>query len=133
MVLPRFVDAALKGMPLVVHDDGCQARCFAHVNDVIDAVVTLVETPKAYGRVFNIGSDQDITILDLAKRVIDRVGSSSKIQYQSYADAYDSSFEDIRRRVPDLTRIQQTIGFEAKRDLDAIIDDVANYIRQAQV
>ena len=133
MVLPRFVDAALKGMPLVVHDDGCQARCFAHVNDVIDAVVTLVETPKAYGRVFNIGSDQDITILDLAKRVIDRVGSSSKIQYQSYADAYDSSFEDIRRRVPDLTRIQQTIGFEAKRDLDAIIDDVANYIRQTQV
>ena len=96
-------------------------------------MVTLVETPKAYGRVFNIGSDQDITILDLAKRVIDRVGSSSKIQYQSYADAYDSSFEDIRRRVPDLTRIQQTIGFEAKRDLDAIIDDVANYIRQTQV
>lgn len=130
MVLPRFVEAALKGAPLVVHDDGKQARCFAHVEDVIDAVVGLVESPVAFGRVYNIGSDQDITILDLARRVVERVGSSSEIQYQSYAEAYDSSFEDIRRRVPDLRRIEEAIGFKAKKDLDAIIDSVADYIRQ---
>lgn len=129
MVLPRFVQAALSGEPLVVHDDGRQARCFAHVEDVLDAVVGLVESPQAFGRVYNIGSDREITILDLARRVIERLDSSSKIQYQSYADAYDSSFEDIRRRVPDLTRIQRTIGFKAKRDLDAIIDSVGDYLR----
>ena len=129
MVLPRFVQAALNGEPLVVHDDGQQARCFAHVNDVVEAVVTLVETPDAAGRVYNIGSDRDVTILNLAKRVIERVGSSSIIQYQTYADAYDQSFEDIRRRVPDLTRIQSAIGFEAKRDLDEIIDSVAEYLQ----
>lgn len=129
MVLPRFVQAALDNRPLVVHDDGKQARCFAHVDDVIEAIVALAETQEAFGRVFNIGSDQDITILDLAKRVIERVGSSSTIEYQSYAQAYDESFEDIRRRVPDLSRIQQTIGFRAKKDLNAIIDSVAQYLR----
>ena len=128
MVLPRFVQAALDNRPLVVHDDGKQARCFAHVDDVIEAIVTLAETQEAFGRVFNIGSDQDITILELAKRVIERVGSSSTIEYD-YAQAYDESFEDIRRRVPDLSRIQQTIGFRAKKDLNAIIDSVALYLR----
>lgn len=129
MVLPRFVQAALENKPLVVHDDGNQARCFAHVGDVVEAVTTLLETPKAFGRVFNIGSDRDISILELARKVIERVGSSSEIHFQSYAEAYDHSFEDIRRRVPDLTRIRSTIGFQAKRDLEAIIDSVAEHLR----
>jgi UDP-glucose 4-epimerase len=127
MVLPRFVDAALRGGPVVVHDDGKQIRCFAHVDDVIRAVAKLVDTPSAAGRVYNIGSDVPVSILELAQRVIARVNPSAQIQYQSYSDAYDESFEDIRRRVPDLTRISQAIGFKATKDLDAIIDAVAEH------
>ncbi len=125
MVLPRFVDAAIHNRPLVVHDDGGQIRCFAHVNDVIGAVIQLVETASAAGRVYNIGSDQPVTILELASRTIARTNSSAKIEFQSYADAYDESFEDIRRRVPDLTRVRDAIGFNPTYSLDDIIDSVA--------
>lgn len=124
MVLPRFVDAALAGDPLVVHDDGRQVRCFAHVRDVVTAVVKLMELPAASSHVYNIGSDQPITILELAQRVVALAGSSSPIQFQSYAHAYDQDFEDIRHRVPDLTRLKQTIGFAPRNDLDAIVRDV---------
>ena len=127
MVLPRFVDAALRGGPVVVHDDGKQVRCFAHVDDVVSAVVSLVDTPSAAGRVYNIGSDVPVSILELAQRVIDRVNPEAKIEFQSYRDAYDDSFEDIRRRVPELARIRETIGYRATKDLDAIIDAVAAY------
>ncbi|MCL4203691.1 MAG: GDP-mannose 4,6-dehydratase [Pirellulaceae bacterium] len=121
MVLPRFVDAALAGRPLTVHDDGRQTRCFAHVRDVIVAVTQLMEAPDAEGRVFNIGSDQPVSIVELAQRVIAATGSAASVEYQSYADAYDADFEDIRRRVPDLTRLQQTIPHRNHYDLDAII------------
>jgi UDP-glucose 4-epimerase len=124
MVLPRFVDAALAGQPLVVHDDGRQTRCFAHVHDVVAAVLALVEAPSALGRVFNIGSDQPISIRDLAQSVIEFSGSKSTIEFQSYADAYDQDFEDIRRRVPDLSRLRATIGYQPKHDLPATIRDV---------
>ncbi|NNE00530.1 MAG: SDR family NAD(P)-dependent oxidoreductase [Pirellulaceae bacterium] len=127
MVLPRFVDAALRGGPITVHDDGQQVRCFAHVDDVINAVTTLVDTPDAAGRVYNIGSDVPVSILELAQRVAARVNPDTKIEFQSYADAYDDSFEDIRRRVPDLTRIREAIGYAPTKDLDAIIDAVAEY------
>lgn len=129
MVLPRFVDAAIRGEPLVVHDDGKQVRCFAHVEDVVNAVVSLLESNEASGRVYNIGSDQPVSILELAQRVISRVNPDVDIQYQSYSEAYDDSFEDIRRRVPDLTRIRQAIGFEPRHHLDAIIDSVAAHQR----
>ena len=110
MVLPRFVDAALRGQRLVVHDDGKQVRCFAHVDDVVRAVASLVDTPSAAGRVYNIGSDVPVSIIELAQRVVARVNPQAKIEFQSYADAYDESFEDIRRRVPDLTRIREAIA-----------------------
>ncbi|MEM6472940.1 MAG: GDP-mannose 4,6-dehydratase [Planctomycetota bacterium] len=129
MVLPRFVAAALAGEKLVVHDDGQQERCFAHVHDVVQAVMTLVETPSAHGRVYNIGSDSPVSILDLARRVIERVNPAAEIEFQSYADAYDESFEDIRRRVPDLARIRETIEYSPARNLDAVIDDVADAMR----
>ena len=129
MVLPRFVEAALKGEKLVVHDDGAQIRCFAHVDDVVGAVVKLVDTPQAHGRVYNIGSETPVSILDLAKRVIERVNPKAEIDFRSYSDAYDESFEDIRRRVPDLTRIAETIGYAPTKDLDAIIDSVADSMR----
>jgi len=121
MVLPRFVDAAMAGDPLVVHDDGQQVRCFAHVDDVLASVLELMREDAASGRVFNIGSDQPISILDLAHKVVDAVGSQSPIEFQSYADAYDKDFEDVRRRVPDLTRLHATITHRSRYDLDATI------------
>ena len=123
MVLPRFVDSALAGQPLVVHDDGQQQRCFAHVADVVRAVLALMQSPAATGRVFNIGSDVPVTILDLAKRVVTLTGSASPIEFQSYAQAYDVDFEDIRHRVPNLSRLEATLGQHPSRDLEAIIRD----------
>ncbi len=129
MVLPRFVDAALAGEPLLVHDDGRQVRCFAHVSDVVGAVLALMQTPAAAGKVFNIGSDQPVSILDLAKRVVALTGSKSPIEFQSYAAAYDADFEDIRHRVPDLSRIKATLNYQARLDLDAIVRDVIAWKR----
>ncbi len=131
MVLPRFVEAAIGNRPLVVHDDGRQIRCFAHVSDVVGAVIKLVETPSAAGRVYNIGSDQPVSILELAQRTIARVNPSATIEFQSYSQAYDESFEDIRRRVPDLTRIRSAIGFAPTQTLDDIIDSVAMSMRKS--
>lgn len=124
MVLPRFVQAALAGEPLQVHDDGRQIRCFSHVYDVTRAITKLMETQEAFGKVINIGSDNPISILDLAKRVIEICGSTSNIEFQTYTEAYDASFEDIRRRVPDLTRIRNMIGDPNEHDIDQIINDV---------
>ncbi len=124
MVLPRFVEAAMKSQPLLVHDDGQQQRCFAHVADVIDAIIELMLTPSAYGRVYNIGSDHPISIVDLAKRVLEIVNPKGTIQFQSYRDAYDPDFEDVRRRVPDLTRLRSTIQARPRHTIDAIIQDV---------
>lgn len=124
MVLPRFVQAALAGGPLVVHDDGKQERCFAHVQDVIHAITSLVNTPESYGRIYNIGADTPISILEMAQRVRAIVNPSATIEFQSYSQAYDDDFEDIRRRVPDLSRIRETIDYSPKYTLDDIIRDV---------
>ena len=124
MVLPRFVEAALKKQPLVVHDDGKQVRCFAHVSDIIQAVLALMQSPDAVGRVYNIGSDQPVSILELAKKVVAVTSPDVPIQFQSYSEAYDKDFEDVRRRVPDLTRLRETIGFQPKYDLAGIIKEV---------
>ena len=124
MVLPRFVQAALAGEPLQVHDDGRQIRCFSHVYDVTRAITKLMETQEAFGKVINIGSDNPISILDLATRVIEICNSTSNIEFQTYTEAYDESFEDIRRRVPDLTRIRNMIGDPNEHDIDQIINDV---------
>ena len=121
MVLPRFVAAARSGEPLVVHDDGHQVRCFAHVQDVIATVMALMAEPRAVGRVFNIGSDYPISILELAQRVVRISGSRSGIEFQSYTDAYDRDFEDVRRRVPNLARVRDTIEYRPAYDLDGII------------
>lgn len=124
MVLPRFVEAAMAGRPLVVHDDGMQERCFAHVSDVVGAVTTLMNTESSYGRIYNIGADQPISILEMAKRVVAIVNPSATIQFQAYSQAYDEDFEDIRRRVPDLSRIRQAINYAPTLFLDDIIRDV---------
>ncbi len=131
MVLPRFVNAALANQPLIVHDDGSQVRCFAHVADVLVAVLQLMETPRAIGRVFNIGSDQPIAIGELARQVIAASGSTSTIQLLSYAEAYDRDFEDVRRRVPDLSRLQATIPHRNHYDLQAIIHKLLDHARHS--
>ena len=133
MVLPRFVEAALRNDPLVIHDDGQQTRCFAHVNDIVNAVVRLMDEQAAVGEVINIGSDHPITIEQLAQRVITLAGSNSQLQYQSYREAYDDDFEDIRHRVPELDKITRLIGNPITRDLDSIITDVIADKKQPSV
>jgi UDP-glucose 4-epimerase len=130
MVLPRFVDAAIEGRPLVVHDDGQQVRCFAHVSDVIRSVVELMESPRVAAGVFNIGSDEQVTILDLAKRVIAASGRTDlEIEFQPYSDAYDEDFEDVRIRVPDLRRLEATIDARPTYGLTTIIREVIEHAR----
>ena len=131
MVLPRLVDAALAGRPLVVHDDGRQVRCFAHVADVIRAVLALMQTPAAVGRVFNVGSDQPIQILELARRVIAAVDPELTVEFQSYAEAYSEDFEDVRSRVPDLSRLRETIDFRPTYTLDDVVREVIAWKRGA--
>ncbi|PQO39079.1 nucleoside-diphosphate sugar epimerase [Blastopirellula marina] len=124
MVLPRFVDAALAGRSPIVHHDGSQIRCFAHVADVIGAVIQLMRTDAALGEVFNIGSDRPVTILELAKMVIGQANPGLEVQFQSYEEAFNSKFEDISRRVPDLTKIKNCIDYAPKHTLEDIIADV---------
>ncbi len=132
MVLPRLVAAALAGRRPVVHDDGRQERCFAHVADVVRAILALMQTPAAIGQVFNIGSDQPVSIRELAERVIRATNPALAIEYQSYAAAYSDDFEDVRRRVPDLSRLWRTIDFELRYDLDQIIGEVIAWQRRAE-
>lgn len=129
MVIPRFVQQALLGEAVTVFGDGSQTRCFCHVTDVVDALIALIEHPESYGRVFNLGGDEEISIFELANRIVDRVASHSKIRLVPYDEAYEAGFEDMERRVPDTTRIRELIGFRPQRSLDAIIDDVIAYHR----
>ncbi|WP_417737056.1 GDP-mannose 4,6-dehydratase [Rosistilla oblonga] len=125
MVVPNFVQSALKGKPLVVHGDGTQSRCFAHVADVVGALVEIMSTPKCYGQVVNIGNDEEVSINQLAQRVVELTGSSSQIEKISYDAAYGDGFEDMQRRVPCLQRAADLIGYKPTRDLEQIIRDVA--------
>ncbi len=132
MVVPRFVEAALAGKPLTIYDDGSQVRCFGHVREVVESVVTLMETPAATGRVFNIGSDTPVSIRDLAEAVIARTGSNSSIEYIPYNEAYGHNFEDVRRRVPDTSRLSETIGGKPSMPLNAILDDIIRWKLEEQ-
>lgn len=131
MVVPRFVDQALAGGPVVVYDDGQQERCFAHVREVVDVVARLMDIPAAVGHVFNIGSDQAVSIRRLAEEVVRRIDPKIPIQHLPYGEAYGSDFEDVRRRVPDLTRLAETIGFKPKMSLGEILDDVIRHKSQS--
>jgi UDP-glucose 4-epimerase len=127
MVLPRFVAAALGNRPIQVYGDGKQSRCFCHVEDVAGAILALMSSPSAVGEVFNLGSDQEISINDLAKTVVRILGSQSKIEHIPYEVAYGRSFDDLPRRVPDLTRIKRAIGFAPRYSLEQIIRSVADF------
>jgi UDP-glucose 4-epimerase len=129
MVIPRFVDQALSGGPVIVYDDGQQVRCFAHVQEIVDCVIQLTESDAALGRIFNIGSDQDVSVLTLAQEIIRRTNPAVKIQHVGYAEAYGNDFEDVRRRVPDVSRLQQTLGRKPTLPLGKILDDVIAWKR----
>lgn len=124
MVVPRFVHQALAGEPITVYGDGTQSRCFTYVGDVVGAIAALADDPRAIGQVFNVGSTQEITIADLAVRVRELARSRSPIVRVAYDQAYDQGFEDMPRRVPDITRIRSLIGFEPRVALDEILTRV---------
>jgi UDP-glucose 4-epimerase len=132
MVVPRFVGRALRGEPLVVYDDGGQERCFAHVREVVECVVRLTEAPSAAGQVYNIGSDRPVAIRQLAEEVIRRVGSSSTVVFEPYDRVYGRHFEDVRRRVPDVSRLERTIGYKPSMPLGEILDDVIRSLREEE-
>jgi UDP-glucose 4-epimerase len=132
MVLPRFVDQALAGGPLLVHDDGQQIRCFAHVLDAVEAVLKLMACPAAYGRVFNLGSEVPVTIRELAEMVVRLVNPAARIEHVSYDKAFPPGFEDIRCRIPDLTRVRQTVDYQSRYQLTDIIREVVEWKREGK-
>ncbi|MDA2933638.1 GDP-mannose 4,6-dehydratase [Acidobacteria bacterium AH-259-D05] len=127
MVLPTFVKQALMEDPITVFGDGSQSRCFAHVLDVVEALYQLAQREEAVGEVFNIGSDKEIAILELAKQVKQLINSQSEIQLVPYDEAYEEGFEDMPRRVPDISRIQQIIGYRPTYNIEEIIRSVIDY------
>ena len=124
MVIPNFVNQALRGLPITVFGDGSQSRCFGHVMDVVPAVVELLNRPAAYGKVFNIGNNSEISIRELAETVVKKTNSKSELRFIPYNQAYPPGFEDMQRRVPDLSKIAAMIGYRPSRGLDVILEDV---------
>jgi UDP-glucose 4-epimerase len=142
MVVPRFVRQALRGEPLTIFGDGSQSRCFSYVGDVVRGVLMLADSEAAVGEVFNIGTDREVTIVELAERIRALVGSDSQIESVPYASVYDQPFEDVRRRVPDLGKIKRAVGYEPSVDLDTLLrrtirhilieDDLRGHARYAE-
>ena len=130
MVIPNFVRQALAGQPITVHGDGSQTRSFCHVRDVVGALLRLMDEPRAVGEVFNVGNSQEISIMALAERVRALTASGSPIVTIPYDQAYESGFEDMPRRVPDLSKIHALVGYEPRTDLDAILADVIDDFRR---
>jgi UDP-glucose 4-epimerase len=129
MVLPRFVQAALANQPITIYGDGSQSRVFCHVHDAVKAILTLAATDSTIGDVFNVGGVGETTVKELAEKIIKQTNSTSTITYTPYADAYPAGFEDMQRRVPDITKIKKTINWAPANTLDSIIDDVASSMR----
>lgn len=124
MVIPNFVTQALAERPVTVFGDGKQRRCFCHVHDVVRALADVMQREDVYGEVFNIGSDSEIEIRELAQKVVDMTGSSSEVMFVPYDVAYEEGFEDMQRRIPDTTKIRDRIGWQPTRSLDDILGDV---------
>jgi UDP-glucose 4-epimerase len=129
MVVPRFVQFALKNEPITIYGNGEQTRCFGHVLDAVDAVVRIAFADNTIGKVINIGNDYEISINDLARKVIEQTNSKSEIIYVPYEEAYGDGFEDMERRVPNIELIKSLVGWEPKRDLSSMIIDIANFLK----
>lgn len=130
MVVPRFVKAALLGHPLQVFGDGKQVRCFSYVDDIVNGTLALAEHPAAEGEIFNLGSTEAISIEELAQKIIMMTDSSSTISYVPYEQAYEKGFEDLRRRVPDISKSKRLVGFEPKTSLDTLLRRVIEYFKE---
>ena len=129
MVIPRFVAAALKNEPLTVYGSGSQSRCFCHVYDAVKGILAIIDSEKAIGNAFNVGNNHEVTIEGLATSVIKTTGSKSKMEKIPYESAYAAGFEDMQRRVPDIGKIKDVVGWEPTLSLEEIISDVANHLR----
>src|SRR5687767_923327 len=132
MVIPTFVKQALAGRPITVYGTGEQTRCFGYVGDVVGALVKVMDNPAAVGQVFNIGSNEEVTILELAERVKRLTNSSSEIVFMPYDEAYEEGFEDMPRRVPDISKIGALVGFRPEMKLDGILQKVIAYYSGGQ-
>ena len=130
MVVPNFIKAALQNQPIPIHGDGTQSRCFGHVSDVVEGLVKAIDTPECFGQVMNLGNPEEVSIKELAERIIAATGSKSKIEYISYEVAYGAGFEDMQRRVPDIGKAKRLISFQPTKTLDNIITDVVNEFRE---
>lgn len=132
MVVPRFVRQALRGEPITIYGDGCQSRCFTYVGDAVRALIRLSETPEAVGEVFNIGSEQEITILELARQILALTGSASPLQLIPYEQAFDGGFEDMRRRVPDVSKLRAAIGYAPHTPLEENLRRIIQHMLTAE-
>jgi UDP-glucose 4-epimerase len=130
MVVPRFVKSALNDEPITIYGDGNQTRCFAHVYDVIDAVIATAFAENTIGKVINIGNNFEISINDLARKIISQTGSKSEIVYVPYEEAYGDGFEDMERRVPNIDLIKQLVGWKPERNLSTMIDDISTEMKK---
>ena len=126
MVVPRFVQAALKNEDITIYDDGSQSRVFCHVEDAVRAVLSLLESDSTIGDYFNVGGVGETTIKELAQQIIKQTNSQSAIKFIPYSDAYPAGFEDMQRRVPDVSKIKKVVGWSPTHTLDSIIDSVAH-------
>jgi len=132
MVIPRFVGQALSGDPITVYGDGTQTRSFCHVKDAVAALIALLGSSACRGEVFNVGNDEEISLNDLAEKVRALVGSRSEIRHIPYADAYGPGFEDMDRRVPDLSKVRRAIGYECRHSLERVLEDVIAYLKSEE-
>jgi len=132
MVMPRFISQALENEPITVYGTGKQTRCFLHVKDAVGALIKLIEEPKAIGEVFNVGSQEEISIEQLAKEIIKITKSKSKIEFISYEKAYEEGFEDMQRRVPEIAKINKLIGFKPTFTLSRIIEDIVRCLKSVK-
>ncbi|MDD4939046.1 MAG: GDP-mannose 4,6-dehydratase [Candidatus Omnitrophica bacterium] len=133
MVVPRFIEQALRNEPITVYGTGKQSRCFLYVKDVVGALIKLIEEPKAVGEVFNIGSQEEVTIEALASQIIKITKSRSRVEYIPYEKAYEEGFEDMQRRVPDITKIHKMIGFKSNFSLSQIIEDIVRHLKSSKI
>jgi UDP-glucose 4-epimerase len=129
MVLPRFVKAALTNQPLIVYGDGTQIRTFCSVSDVVEALILLMDNPKSIGHAFNIGSTNEITITELAQKVIELTNSASKVTYKKHSEVFGDNFEEPKRRVPDTSKIKSFVGWQPSKTLDEVILEIAEDLR----
>ena len=129
MVLPRFVKAAISNQPLTVYGDGTQSRTFCSVTDVVDALELLMNSKESIGQAFNIGSTNEITITELAQKVVKLTNSSSEIIYKKHSEVFGDHFEEPQRRVPDISKIKKVVGWQPKQSLDEVIIEIAEYLK----